>query len=628
MANKTKTWDPKEIQRDAKDTGKHESLYALPIASILGLAAGGIFYLYLNDPGLARIIWYATLILCGAPIVYKTVRKMVAGKYAVDIIATLAIVTAILMDESFAGVIIVLMQSSGEALEKYGLSRASIDLRKLLDSRPKLAHRKINSTIVDISAEDAQVGDLLLVKPGELIPVDGVIVSGESDTDDSSITGEARLVHRSTGESIMSGTVNVSYPVEMKATRTSKDSQYSRIVELVRKAQEDRAPIVRIADKYGIWLIPVTLILAFAGWLYTGNATTILAVFVVATPCPLILATPIALMGGLSKAAKKGIIVKGGSAVEQLGKAEIAIFDKTGTITTGEPQIDRIIPIGKYSSEELLRIAGSIEQLSTHPIAKRIASAAKEKLGALPLPEEFREYPGRGVTARVDGKEIAIGNYSFCREFLLSGRDEIIGELEGKAVMYSCIAVDHSLSGVIAFSDRLRPGVPDLIPYLRKQGIRDIMMLTGDNRNNAESISSRAGIKDYRHDLKPEDKLKIIEGEKKRGRTVLMVGDGINDAPALAMANVGIAMGARGADISAETAHVILTMDDVTKVGDAVHIGKRTLRIAIQSIAFGILMSVAFMIIAAAGYIVPSEGAVIQEAIDAVSIFNSMRASL
>ena len=603
-------------------------MYALPAASLVGLAIGGVLYLYLNDPGLARIAWYATLILCGAPIVYKTVRKMLSGKYAVDIIATLAIVTAILMDESFAGVIIVLMQSGGEALEKYGLSRASTDLRKLLDSRPKLAHREIDSTIVDISAEDAQVGDKLLVKPGELIPVDGIIISGESDTDDSSITGEARLVHRATGQSIMSGTVNVSYPLEMRATRTSRDSQYSRIVELVRRAQEDRAPIVRIADRYGIWLIPATLILAFLGWLFTGNATTILAVFVVATPCPLILATPIALMGGLSKAAKKGIIVKGGSAVEQLGKSDIAIFDKTGTITTGEPQIDRIIPTGKFSSEELLKIAGTAEQLSTHPIAKRIASAAKEKLGALAIPEDFREYPGRGVTASVEGRAVAIGNYSFCREFIHGEREGIIGELEGKAVMYSCIAIDNALSGIIVFSDRLRPGVPDLMPYLRKLGIRDIMMLTGDNRNNAESIASRAGIADYRYDLKPEDKLRIIEGEKKRGKTVLMVGDGINDAPALAMANVGIAMGARGADISAETAHVILTLDDVTKVGDAVNIGKRTLRIAMQSIAFGIFMSVAFMLVAAAGYILPSEGALIQEAIDAVSIFNSMRASL
>ncbi len=602
--------------------------YALPLLSMAGLAIGGVFYLYFLDPGLGRIVWYATLIICGAPIIYKTILKMIAGKYAVDIIATLAIVTAILMDESFAGVIIVLMQSSGEALEHFGLSKASFDLRKLLDNRPKIAHRKIDSTIVDISADDAQPGDILLIKPGELIPVDGDILSGESDTDDSSITGEARLIHRKAGESVMSGTINVSFPLEIIARRTSEDSQFSRIVGLVRKAQEDRAPIVRIADRYGIWLIPATLILAFAGWLYTGNATTILAVFVVATPCPLILATPIALMGGLSKAAKKGIIVKGGSAIEQLGKSDVAIFDKTGTITTGEPQIDRIIQTGKLGNEELLRISGISEQLSTHPVAKRVYSTAKEKLGELPLPDEFKEFPGQGVTAVIEGRQIAVGNYSFCTEFIESGKPEIIQEMESRAVMYSCIVVDRILSGIIVFSDRLRPGVPELIPELKASGMKEILMLTGDNKNNASAIASKAGITKFMHDLKPEDKLKIIQEEKGKGQTVLMVGDGVNDAPALAMASVGIAMGARGADISAETAHVILTIDDVTKVGDAVQIGRRTLRIAMQSITFGIFMSVAFMIIAAMGYIFPSEGAVIQEIIDAVSIFNSMRASL
>lgn len=610
--------------------GHDESIirrYPLPFMSATGLVLGSFLYLYFHDPGLGRIAWFTALILCGAPIVYATVRKMIRGKYAVDIIATLAIITAILMDESFAGVIIVLMQSSGEALENYGLSRATSNLKKLLDSRPKVAHRKIDSTIVDISADDVQVGDLLIVKPGELIPVDGIILGGESETDESSLTGEARFVHKSPGGNVLSGTVNVAYPLEIMGSKTSKESQFSRIVDLVRKAQEDRAPIMRIADKYGIWLIPATLVIAFLGWLYTGNLTTILAVFVVATPCPLILATPIALMGGLGKAAKKGIIVKGGSAIEQLGKTDVAIFDKTGTITTGEPKIDRIIPTGKYGSDELLRISGISEQLSTHPIAKRVYSAATEKLGSLPIPEEFQEYPGRGVTATVDGRKIAIGNLSFCVEQLGKIENEVIKELESKAVMYSCISIDGILSGVIIFSDRLRPGVPDLIPYLKGQGIREILMLTGDNRGNAQSIASKAGIDIFRHDLKPEDKLRIIQEEKNKGKTVLMVGDGVNDAPALAMANVGIAMGARGADISSETAHVILTMDDVTKVGDAVHIGKRTIGIAMQSISFGILMSVAFMIVAAAGYIEPSEGAVIQELIDGVSIFNSMRAS-
>ncbi len=605
--------------------------YPIPFMAACGLAVSlalqySGFYSWLNKP-----ILLGVLIAGGVPLSYRTVRNISRKKFSVDLIAMFSIITALIMDQAFAGTIIVLMQSGGEALENYGNSRSTRELKKLLERIPKSAHLKRNGDLEDISAEAVNVGDTLVVKQGELFPVDGTITSGLTQVDESSITGEPVLMTRGLGDQVLSGTINVSGSIEMRADRISAESEYSRIVELVKYAQNDRAPVQRIADRYGTILIPLTLIVAFAGWLITRDPVTILSVFVVATPCPLILATPIALMGGLSKAARAGIIMKGGTPLEQLGKADAIFFDKTGTLTYGRPSIEKLIPLGEFDEEYLFKLAGSAESLSTHPIATEIAYIARIRFKGLEIPEEFREEPGRGVSATVDGHAVKIGNSAFCLDHISSEKEWAESTIrkftsEHGARSSSFIVVDGKLSAAFLFSDSIRPGVPAMISNLSGMGVRETVLLTGDGEGNARRLSNEAGITHYEFSLKPEDKTVYVNREKSRFRSVVMVGDGINDAPALASASVGIAMGARGSEISAEASDVVITIDDVLKVGEAVSIGKRTLKIAMQSIIMGMALSSAFMVFAALGMIVPAVGAVIQELIDIMAIVNSLRA--
>ncbi len=604
--------------------------YPIPFIAIGGILLAILLSVLGLSPGVVKLVYLAVLLIGGIPLSFKTVRQMARGKFSVDLIALFSIVTALIMDQAFAGAVIVLMQSGGEALENYGNRRSTRELTKLLQRMPKSAHLKKGDDIKDISAEAVNIGDILIVKPGELFPVDGIIVNGYTRADESSITGEPALIVRGSGDAVMSGTINVSSSVEMRAERESKDSEYSRIVDLVRYAQRDRAPVERIADRYGIYLIPITLLVAFAGWIITRNPVTILAVFVVATPCPLILATPIAFMGGLSKAAREGIIVKGGTPLEQLGKADAIFFDKTGTLTYGRPSIEKLIPLAEYNDEFLFRIAGSVESLSIHPIAVEIAYIARIRFQNLQVPEDFVEEPGRGVSARVDGLSVKIGSSLYCMEGKLKNKRKAVKTIEKLeqthgARSLSFMTIDDELAGAILFTDFIRPGVPKMLADLKDIGIKETVLLTGDGERNARMISDEAGISRFEYSLKPEGKTDYINQEKGKHRSIVMVGDGINDAPALASASVGVAMGARGADISAEASDVVITVDDVLKVRDAIAIGKRTLKIAMQSIFMGMALSSAFMVVAALGYIEPAVGAVIQEGIDIMAIVNSLR---
>lgn len=604
--------------------------YPIPFMAAIGLALSTVFSLLGYSHNFSRFTLLAVLIVGGIPLSYKTVRNLARGKFSVDLIAMFSIVTALIMDQAFAGTIIVLMQSGGEALENYGNARSTRELKKLLERMPKLAHLKKNSTLEDIPADAVKVGDILVVKPGELFPVDAVIAEGVTQVDESSITGEPVLVTRGEGDKVLSGTINVSTGIVIRAEKISAESEYSRIVELVKFAQKDKAPVQRIADKYGIYLIPITLIVAIAGWLFTHDPVTVLAVFVVATPCPLILATPIALMGGLSKAARSGIIVKGGTPLESLGKADAVFFDKTGTLTYGRPSIEKLLPLGEYEEEFLFRLAGSAESLSTHPIAVEITYIAGIRFHKLPIPESFMEEPGRGVTAVIEGHTVNIGNAIYCLEQItdnLAKSRRRIEEVVRKhgARSFSFMVVDGKLAAVLLFWDSIRPGVPSMISELRHLGIRETVLLTGDGEKNARRLSDEAGIAHFEFNMKPEDKTEYVNREIGRFNSVIMVGDGINDAPALASASVGIAMGARGSEISAEASDVVISVDDVLKVREAISIGKRTLRIVMQSIVMGMALSSSFMVIAAMGYIEPAIGAVIQEIIDILAIVNSLR---
>lgn len=603
-----------------------EMRYLAPIFALFGLCLGLFFYFPLKDPLLADWIWFGTLVLGGASIVWNTLKGMFKGKFASDIIAMLAIVTALFMKQMFAGAVIVLMQSGGEALEAYGMRKASSSLKALLERAPRFAFRKTGGTMEKIEVERVQVGDTLIVRPGDLIPVDGTILQGNGEIDESALTGEPLARPKMVGDKVFSGAVDVNGAFEMRADTLSEESQYQKIVELVKKAQSEKAPIQRLADKYAIFFTPLALVMSGIGYLVTGDLTTILSVLVVATPCPLILATPLAILCGINKCAQKGIIVKGGASMEQIGTTEAMVFDKTGTITYGTPFVEEIIPLDSETRETLLYKTACIEQLSSHSIAKAVVEKAGQKLA---VPADFKEFPGRGVQGRIGEDEFTIGSHAFLKElheeecFVNCAATAKAFYAQEKLLLF--VAKNGVCVGVFVITDRIRPEVPSLLKKLAELGVKETVMLTGDSSTNAAIIAKQAGIKTVKAELLPEEKAKIVAELKKKFHKVTMVGDGINDAPALATATVGVAMGAYGSAISAEAADIVLLVDDIGVLERVVAISKRTLFIAKESIFIGMGLSFLLMIIAAGGYIQPAVGALLQEVIDFVVIINALR---
>ncbi len=600
-------------------------LNKLPLFVLFGLILGLIFYFPISRRDISDWIWLTTLILGGAPIVFQTLKGIFRGEFASDIIAMLAIITALVMGEAFAGAVVVLMQSGGEALEAYGLRRASSSLKSLLERAPRFAFRKRDGTLDKIDVKEVQVGDILIVRPGDLIPVDGIILSGSAEIDEAALTGEPLPRSKTTGNEVFSGTIDVNGAFEMRANKISQESQYQKIVELVRKAQLEKAPIQRMADRYAIFFTPLTLIMSLIGYLITREPTTILAVLVVATPCPLILATPLAILCGINKSAKSGIIVKGGAPMEQVGNTKVAVFDKTGTITYGTPFVEEIIPLNHETAEDLLYKTASIEQLSSHSIAKAVIERAGKKLA---LPQNFQESPGRGVEADVDSDHYTIGSYAYLEDKLgkkcYEGCGEAIERFYNQQKMLVFIAKNSLCVGIFVISDRIRPGIPALLDKLHILGVEEVVMLTGDSQKNASVIAKQAGIQNVKAELLPEQKVDIVR-KLKETYNVTMVGDGINDAPALATATTGIAMGALGSAISTETADIVLLVDDVTKVADTIAISQWTIHIAKESIFIGMGLSFVLMIIASFGLIAPPIGAMLQEIIDFAVILNALR---
>ncbi|MDG6910688.1 MAG: heavy metal translocating P-type ATPase, partial [Nitrososphaerota archaeon] len=581
-----------------------------------------------GDYGLARWVWYGTLIVAGAPVVFKTTRGMLKGRFAADVVAMLAIVTAILVDEAFAGVVIVLMQTGGEAIDDYGFRRASSSLESLIARAPRTARRRKDDGVEEVSVSEVLAGDELLVRQGDLVPVDGVVESGVAEIDESALTGEPLPRTKEEGDRLLSGSVNVGAAFGMRATKVSTESQYAKIVELVARAQTEKPPIQRLADRYAIWFTPVTLVMAVLGVLLTRNVDTFLAVLVVATPCPLILATPLAVISGVNRAAKESIIVKSGAAIEQIGRGRVVVFDKTGTLTYGTPIIDRVVAFDGRE-DDLLRMAASVEQYSAHPVAVSMVKEGKERFGNLLPVSGFKEVPGLGVEASVGGKRIVLGSQMYVETTVgrrFDGRTEsMLRDVRRSGGLLSFVAVEGAAAGVIVFSDKLRPGVPFMMQRLRELGVERTVMLTGDNSVNAETIAKEAGIERVEANLLSEQKVEQVTRLTREYGGTIMVGDGINDAPALASATVGIAMGAHGTGISADAADMVLLVDDVTKVSDGIAIGQRMLHIAKESIFFGMGGSFVLMGIASFGLIQPALGAIMQEVLDAAVILNALR---
>ena len=600
---------------------------ALPVGTVLAIGAGAIVRFAASDTVWSQRVWMLGLVITGAPVVARSVRGMLAGQFASDLVAMLAIVGAIALAQPFAGLVIVLMQSGGEGLERFAEGRASAAVRALEDAAPRYAHRVVGSEVQDLAADQVSVGDQLLVRPGELVPCDGIVMDGRSHIDTSRLTGESVPTTAGPGTRLMSGAVNQDGPLVVRVTTVSRESQYARIVELVRSAQESKSPLQRLADRYAVWFTPLTLAVCVVAYLIARDPVRVLAVLVVATPCPLILATPVAIIGGINRAARCQIIVRNGTALEQLASVNVAVFDKTGTLTVGTPSVSRVTAVLDAGGPELIRLAAAVERGSGHLLARSVVEAAVEQNVQIPAATDVIETPGRGVAGTVDRHRVVVGS----RSFVEGGNPNLTLVFEGAvgspASLTAYVTIDGQAAGTIEFADRLRPGVNRLFVELYRLGITRTLLLSGDQERYTRQVAESLGIREVRAELLPEDKVRAVRVLVDGGDSVLMVGDGTNDAPALSTATVGVALAGHGGGITAEAADVVILTDDVSRVVDAVRISRRALHIARQSIWVGLGFSAAAMVIAAAGHIPPAVGAVLQEGIDVAVILNALRAS-
>jgi heavy metal translocating P-type ATPase len=575
----------------------------------------------------AQLVWFVGLAITGTPVVWRTLRGALRGHFAADVVATLAIVTAALLMQPVVGLVIVLMQTGGEALEQYAEGKASDAVRALEAAAPKRAHRLRGDTIEDVPADDVAVGDPLLVRPGELVPCDVVVVDGSAHVDTSMLTGEPLPISATRDTRLMSGSANLDGALTVRALAVARESQYARIVALVRSAQASKAPLQRVADRYAVWFTPATLAVCGLAYATSGDWLRVLAVLAVATPCPLILATPVAVIGGINRAARRQIIMRHGTALEQLGTVTVAVFDKTGTITVGKPRVKRLITADGYVKSDVLRAAGAIEQTSGHLLARTLADAATEGGSALPAPRDVVEVPGRGVTGFVDGHRVVVGARSFVLEQTPGGTTALASIEPEEAGLRAYIAIDDRIAAIVEYADALRPGLSDVLRDMTAMGVQRIVLLSGDHAGNTHAVAAAAGIAEVHADLLPEGKVAIVREFVRDGHTTLMVGDGTNDAPALSVATVGVALAGHGGGITAEAADVVILIDDLSRVVEGMRLSRRTMRIARQSIAAGLGLSAIGMIAAALGAIAPTTGALIQEGIDLAVILNALRAS-
>jgi heavy metal translocating P-type ATPase len=599
--------------------------------ALVSIVVGGALHLA-GEGAAGDLVWRAAVAVLATELAFEVVRTVVVDHHlGVDTIALVAMAGALALGEELAGVVIGLMFSGGEALEGAASRRARRELTALVQRAPKVAWLRIDGGLEQVAVGRVVVGDVVLVRTGEVVPVDGTVVSAEAVVDTSALSGEPLPVTLSAGGSVLSGSANAGAPFEVRADRAAAESAYAALVRLVEQAERQRAPFVRMADRYAGWFLPATLVIAGAAWAASGDPVRALAVVVVATPCPLILAAPIALVSGLSRAARAGVIVKGAGAIETLGQARTVLFDKTGTLTVGSPEVREVVARDEFSDGELLRLAASVDRMSAHVLGEALARAATEADLRLSMPTDVREDPGQGIEGTVDGRGVAVGSRAFLRAAGYPP-DEVaataltIGRGSGETRVL--VGIDGVVAGVIVMADELRPDAGHIVEALRSEGVRHVAMVSGDRRSVAERVGRELGVDRVYAEQSPEDKLEVVR--RLRGtaelQPVVMVGDGVNDAPALALADLGIAMGAAGATVSSETADAVITVDRVDRVADAVHIGRRALFIARQSVLAGMGLSLAAMGVAAAGYLPPVAGALFQEVIDLAVILNALRA--
>jgi heavy metal translocating P-type ATPase len=594
--------------------------------SIAGIVAG--IALHIAGSGMAgNVAWAVTTLIAIVPTAIDVFGGFLRKQWwGVDFIALLAMVVALALKQYLPGAVIALMLSSGRALEAYADRRAHEELSSLLERAPRTVTRYEDDELRTRPIEDVVQGDRLLVKTGEVVPVDGVML-GPGVLDESALTGESRPVERPELDLVRSGAVNASLAFDLRATATAEESTYAGIVRLVQQAQGSKAPSVRLADRYAALFVPVTLAIAGLAWVISGDPIRMLSVLMVATPCPLILAVPIAVVSGISRAAHRGIIVKNGGALETLARGQVLLFDKTGTLTSGVPVVGDIEVFGDTDADEVLRLAASVDQMSPHLLAASIMTAARERGLQLDLPQDVAEEHGAGIEGKVAGRRVALGKAAYVTgggALPTRARDvRRRSMLDGSSCVF--VSIDGEVAGAILIDDPIRPDSPRVIRSLRRAGIERVVMVTGDHPDVAESVGAALGVDRILSERAPAEKVAAVEAERALGVTI-MVGDGINDAPALAAADVGVAMGARGATASSEAADVVLVVDRLDRLTEAMGISRRSRAIARQSVLGGMGLAFVFMFFAAFGLINPLGGALVQELIDVASILNALRA--
>ncbi|MET9295831.1 heavy metal translocating P-type ATPase [Streptomyces sp. NPDC003077] len=619
----TRQEEPHDIGRSDTDAFRAGARLnrVLLVVTAVALAAGGAAWLA-GAPRVADACWAAGTVAAVAPGIGWVLAALRRGRAGVDLIAVLALGGTLAVGEYLAGALIALMLATGRALESAAGRRATRDLRALLAHVPRVARLRSGTRVREVPLEEVVAGDLLVVGPGETVPVDGEVVGADATLDESVLSGESEHLVRRHGERVRSGAVNAGGAFDVRASATARESTYAELVRLARRASAESAPVVRLADRFAAWFLPLSVAAAGLAWLISGSAVRAVAVLVVATPCPLLLAAPVAVVSGISRAARRGVVFRDGGALERLGRVRTLLLDKTGTLTTGRPRVTEAVAAPGWRSAEVLRLAASVDRYSPHALARAIVAQAQARGLELSAPREAEEVPGRGATALVEGRRTAVGRHE--GPDLPGWARTVRGRavLEGATV--SWLTVEGAVVGAVLLRDPLRPDAPRTVRRLRAAGIPRLLMLTGDRAEPAREVAAVLGLDGFRTEQTPADKAAVVRAERDRAVTA-MVGDGVNDAPALAVADVGVAMGARGSTASSEVADAVLTTDRVDRLADAVTIAERSRRIAVQSAAGGMILSLAAMVAAGLG-LPPAAGALLQEGIDVAVILNALRA--
>ncbi len=596
--------------------------YKLFSIALLGVIVAVVLW-FLNLKTISDIVLATISVIELIPILKDMYEDIRNGTYGIDILAATAIGASVLLHQYWAAIIVVIMLTGGESLDEFANHRARSELDTLLKNSPKKAHLLRSGKIIDVKADSLKIGDKFVVKPGEIVPVDGIVIDGNSSFNEASLTGESTPVYKNPKDQILSGSVNLEGLITAQASASAEDSQYQQIIKLVESAAASQSPFVRLADRYSIPFTVMAYLIAGAVWYLTGQPIRFLEVIIVATPCPLLLAAPIALVSGMSLASRHGVIVKTGAALEKLAEAKTIAFDKTGTLTHGELEVDDVIATNHTNQKELATLAASLEQFSSHIVAKSIVNYTKKKNFKLLKVKNLKEEAGMGLIANLRGDRIIVGRFDLLKREGISvpNNFEKLTTVSKTSVF---VSRNDQLLGYITLNDEIRKEAKKTVTELMRLGIKHVLMVTGDNAKIAKTIASKIAIKEVVAEALPADKLRVIENVK--NKPVVFVGDGVNDAPVLTASDVGIALGAKGSTAASESADMVIMQDDITKVVEAYKISLHTFKIARQSILTGIALSLILMLIFASGKFMPVYGAVIQEVVDVVVIFNALRA--